>query len=90
MKSGDLVRIKRYVINRGGRSAGFRLAQLRSDGTFAYIKAIRLLDRIGIVLRETGKDCALGYETVSSNYNVAFGEDIIVSHEDYLEKITKD
>ena len=89
MKSGDLVRVKRTsVFNQDFRE--LVLAQLRSDGTFAYIKAIRLLDRIGIVLRETGKDCVLRYETVSSNYNVAFGEDVIVSHEDYLEKIIKD
>ena len=83
MKSGDLVRIKRTsIFNHADSRMGFRLAQLRSDGTFVYIKAIRLLDRIGIVL---GKEIC-----VASNYNVAFGEDIIVSHKDYLEKIIKD
>ena len=94
MKSGDLVRIKRYVINRGGQSAGFRRTKADYRGVFAHVRAVTLLDRIGIVLRETGKDCVVGHECQLSNtplfYNVAFGEDIIVSHEDYLEKITKD
>ena len=95
MKSGDLVRIKRYVINRGGQSAGFPRTKADYRGVFAHVRAVTLLDRIGIVLRETGKDCVVGYEDVNCDntllfYNVAFGEDIIVSHEDYLEKIIKD
>ena len=82
MKSGDLVRIKRYVINRGGQSAGFRRTKADYRGVFAHVRAVTLLDRIGIVLRESS------YR--NDQYNVAFGEDIIVSHEDYLEKIIKD
>ena len=83
MKSGDLVRIKKYMINHGGQSAGFRRVLEESDGVFACISAETLLGRIGVVLRES-------YYYRNGSYNVAFGEDIIVSHKSYFEKITKD
>ena len=82
MKSGDLVRIKKYMIDR----SGFRRVHEENDdydGVFASIKGETLLGRIGIVLRENSY-----YGNCS--YNVAFGEDIIVSHKSYFEKITKD